>query len=161
MSFLSTLSLSVRKAYPIIRSAVKQGLASRSIQALLTKAGLGIRRQTLLDVMRLEKHGFASAKTFRLLPDDVLPRLGDIPFAITRLRHEYSYVFEVKTLFENKLTTRIMTVSTNERLTIGQAKESLTDTLESNPEVYGEVDQVISITGEGIQRVGRKGFLLP
>lgn len=159
ISFLNTLSLSVRQAYPIIKSAVKRGLASRSIQALLTKAGLGIRRATLLDVMRLERKGFSAARTFRLLPENVLPRLGDIPFALTRLRREYSYIFQVQTLFENKVTSRMMTVSTSERLTLAEAKAQIGDILEGNVDAYGKVDEIVSITPERIERVGRKGLI--
>lgn len=158
-NFLSTLPLSVRQAYPIIRSAVKEGLASRSIQTLLTKRGLGIRRQTLLDVMRLEREGFQSALTFRLLAPNVIPRQQDIPFAVSRLRRNYSYVFEVQTLFKNKVTTRMMTVSTNERLTLDESKERIVDALESNIDAYGEFEEIVSITPQSIVRAGAAGVI--
>lgn len=160
-SWLSTLAPSVRLAYPIIKSGVKAGLTTRSLQSLLTKSGLGIRRQTLLDVMRLEKKGFASAKTFRILDPNVLPRRGDFPMSIHRVSQRFNYVFDVQLEVQGKVERRNMVVASESVMTLNQATAIVEANVTARPEVYGEGADVLSVEPTEIFQAGRKGYIQP
>lgn len=89
--FLSTLTKRARLAYPIIQRGVREGLSSRAISNTLKAGGVGIRRNTLLDIMRRERDVWEHGQNLRYLPLDRRPNPSRLPEALTRIRRNYSY----------------------------------------------------------------------
>lgn len=89
--FLSGVPPRARRAYPIIQGGARRGLSSREIQRLLQAADLGIRRQTLLDIIRREKGIEAAGAQLRFLRRDRIPDPRRIPEALTRTLRAFSF----------------------------------------------------------------------
>lgn len=143
-SFLSSLPVSVRQAFPIIQRGIREGLAANSILKSLRDAGMGIRRQTLLDVARLVREGFRQQGTLRLLGAAVVPPSRFIPKALHAIRRSFSYVVELQTVFQGALVTRRVTISTDEALSRQRAEEEASRAVEEREFDYGEGVEVIS-----------------
>lgn len=160
LPYLSTLTGRARFAYPIIQRGVRGGLSSRSIAESLTDAGLGIRRATLLDIMRREREIVSHGLNMRFLPLSRAPNPDRLPEALTRLRRQYSYTVELRgrIIDTQELITRQVTVASSKLLTRGAAETIAAGYVLETPEAYGiEVDQVQLI---GVLKSGELGTLL-
>lgn len=158
-SFLSTLPKSLRQAWPIIVGGVRQGLSGNAIQGVLRSAGLGVRRQTLLDGVRLLREGFAKWTTLRLLGTTVRPPLRMIPRSLTRIRREFSYLLEIEEIIDNVVEKRFMTLSSNELLNRKEAELTASRMLEEDVFKYGKEVVIISSNLTGILKAGQLGTL--
>lgn len=160
LSYLQTLTGRARFAYPIIQRGVRAGLSSRSISDSLREAGLGIRRATLLDIMRRERDIVSHGLRMKFLPLDRAPNPDRLPEALTRLRREFSYTVELRgrVIDTQELITRQVTVASSKLLTRREAEVIAAGFLLNTPEAYGmELDRA-QLTG--VLKSGELGTLL-
>jgi hypothetical protein len=113
-SFLDSLTKNARAAYPFIQSGVRQGLSSNSIARALSSAGLPLRRQALLDLVRLEKGATDYGRILRSLSKGAPMNVEALPESVTRIRRAYAFVVEVRgTTAGGGVLTKHVTVSTD------------------------------------------------
>lgn len=158
--FLQTLPKRARLAYPIIQSGVRQGLASRKISELLQEYGVGIRRATLLDIMRREREIVQHGLNLKFLPLDRTPKPERLPEALTKIRRQYSYTVELRgrVLDTQELITRQVTVASSRLISRRRAEELALAAVLERQDAYGiEVDETQLIN---VLRAGPAGTLL-
>lgn len=116
--WLSSLPRASRLAYPAVQSAVARGLSANKTAALLSDAGIPIRRQTLLDLFRLEKGVQASGSLFRHLPPDFTPDPQRLPVSLHPLSDNFSYTVRVTGLLgaTGQVSSGFVTVTSSESL---------------------------------------------
>lgn len=144
----------------MIQRGIRSGLSSRDISETLQAAGLGIRRSTLLDIMRREREIVAHGSNLRFLPLDRAPNPDRLPEALTRLRRQYSYTIELRgrVIDTQELITRTVTVASSKLITRRAAELLAADYVLDTPEAYGiEVDSTQLI---GALKAGEAGTLL-
>lgn len=119
--FLSTVSDRARRAYPIIVRGTRTGLSTREIQRLLTGADLGIRRQTLLDIIRREKGIEAAGAELRFVRRDRIPDPRRIPEALTRTLRSFSFKVRLRGILADtgELFERFVNVALDRPITRG------------------------------------------
>ena len=157
--FLTRQSLRARRAWPIIQRGVREGISSRALTGVLQRAGLGIRRQTLLDIMRLAEGEFAIAPVLSALGLDRRPNPLRLPPAITKIRRAFS--FTVRVLGADSDTgleiEQFVTVSTDTLLTRGEIEALAEQAIESDLSRYKIIVSEFLLTG-GV-RAGIPGLL--
>lgn len=157
ISFLSTLPRALRLAWSLVVKGVSDALTTRQMQSVLTKQKLGVRRQTLLDAMRLIKNGFVKDKTIRLLGAKVRPPLKMIPKALTKIRRGFSYSVRIEGVIEGRFESRIVTLATDDYLNREEAEARVRDKMENDYWRYGAQMEVASSSLVGIRRKGPLG----
>lgn len=93
---LDSLPRSAKAAYPAIERGVREGLSAERIQSALQANGMGIRRQRLLDIMRLVKGVTDYGKVLRSMDREAPIATDALPEAITRTRRGFSYTVELR-----------------------------------------------------------------
>lgn len=157
---LAGLSAIGRAALPIIRGGVSRGLSSRAINQLIKEAfGTGIRRQTLLDVMREVSGINRTATQLRNLGRFRLPNPARLPPAITRIRRNYSFVVRVtgRLIDTAELITQNITVSLDTVRTREEIERLAEQAVLDNQSTYG-MEDISSLIISGV-RSGRLGTL--
>ena len=156
---IASLSATARKAYPIIQRGVAEGLSSRALQSVLANAGLGIRRQTLLDVMRAEQGMVTKSSQLQSLGMDRTPNPDRLPEALTKQRRQYSFRVQVGTYYDvnGEESAAYVSVATDSLLTRAQIEEKALAALEESDSQYGVV--ITSIKLVGGTRAGPAGVL--
>ena len=79
------------QAFPIIQRGVREGLSANAIQSLLRAADLGIRRQSLLDIVRGVRGIEAAGAQLRFLNRNFTPDPRRLPEALTKIRRAFSF----------------------------------------------------------------------
>lgn len=117
--FLAGLSSRARRAWPIIRRAVREGLSANQTQLLLSRFDLGIRRQTLLDLRRRTAGIEAQRPVLRALRRDRFPNPERLSEAVTKIRRAFSFQLEVtgQSLVTGESMTRFVTITTDTLMT--------------------------------------------
>lgn len=159
LPFISTLGLAARAAYPIIKRGVREGLSSRALQTALRASGLGLRRQTLLDIMRAERGVERAASQLRFLSPTFRPNPARLPTAITKIRRQYSFTVEVRgTLMSTGETiVQNITIATDKLLRRQEMEAMATQVVEDNSDRYGvDIQQSVLVSG---RRAGAAGTL--
>lgn len=95
-SLLSKLGKSAAQAYPIIQRGIREGLSANAIQKVLRDSGLGVRRTSLLEVVRAERGVQEAGERLRFLRPDRRPDPSRLPLAITKQRRLYSYTIRIR-----------------------------------------------------------------
>ena len=152
LSFVSLLPKQLRNVWAPFRGWVKDGLSSRKITSLLKKQKAGVRRQTLLDAIRVVKQGFVGDREIRSFGRQPKPPISLIPKAETKLRHRFSYLLDVKSIIDGESVTRKVTLSTDSLFSQNEAIELITDRLNSDFFKYGTVEEVSFVSLEGIRK---------
>lgn len=160
LPYLLTLNARARFAYPIIQRGVRSGLSSRAIAESLQAADLGIRRATLLDIMRRERELVTHSQNLRFLPLDRAPNPDRLPEALTRLRRQYSYKIELsgQIIDTAELITRSVTVSTSKLLTRRAVEAIAVGYVIEDPTTYPI--EVIKAQLVSVTKAGPSGTLL-
>lgn len=143
----------------MIRRAVAEGVSSRALASALQEAGLGIRRQTLLDVMRYVRGEERAASSLRFLPPGRLPNPARLPVAATRLRRQYSFTVLVRGthISSGEPITRYVTISTSQLLPRESLEGTAAAMIDSEGDRYGmEIDSVQLVGG---RKAGAAGLL--
>ena len=138
LPFLLKLSPRARRASPLIRRGVREGVSSRQMTRILQKAGLGIRRQTLLDIMRLMEGEAAIGPVLSALGINRLPNPMRLPPALTKIRRAFSFTVRVRGLdVESGISSeRFVTVTTDTLLTRGELEALAQEAIETDLNRY-------------------------
>ena len=127
----SLLTPSIRLALPYISHGVAAGLSGDQIQAALSSAGMGVRRQTLLGVVKLLRGQASAAQTIRgskaasFIPPDLLtPSAG-----FTRNVYQYKFVMSGEHAVTGEQTSRYIIVGNDSPMTLQQAEEQAYQTI--------------------------------
>lgn len=157
--FLLGLSARARRASPIIRRGVREGVSSRALTGILQKAGLGIRRQTLLDIMRLMEGEAAIGPVLSGLGLNRRPNPLRLPPALTKIRRAFSFTVRIQGVdVETGVgSQRFITVTTDTLLTRGEIEALAEQAIETDSDRYKLVVSNILLTG-GV-RAGAAGLL--
>ena len=157
--FLSGLSLRARRASPIIRRGVREGVSSRALTGILQRAGLGIRRQTLLDIMRLAEGEAAIGPVLSALGVNRRPNPLRLPPALTKIRRAFSFTVRVSGLDVDTGASaeRFVTVTTDTLLTRGEIETLASQAIEADRGRYALMEAEFLLTG-GL-RSGAPGLL--
>lgn len=160
LPLLAGLSAAARQALPIIQSGVSKGLSSRTINAVIKTAfGKGIRRQTLLDIMRAETGMERAGALLRFVLPRNRPNILRLPPALTRIRRQFSFVIQVtgQIIDTGESILQNITVSTDTILTRGELERLAETAVTSEQERYGfTVESSLLIRG---MRAGDQGTL--
>ncbi len=157
---LSTLPARARLAFPIIQGGVRRGLSANSIQSLLRSEGLGIRRQSLLDIIRAERGIETASSRLRAMRRDFTPDPRRLPDALTKLRRAFSFQVKIRgfDLSTGEDITRFVSVALDDPLTRAEIENIGLGFIEDDMERYGlAVTDVILDRGV---KAGVEGTLL-
>ena len=157
--FLLKLSPRARRASPMIRRGVREGVSSRQLMGVLQKAGLGIRRQVLLDMMRMMQGEAAIGPVLSALGIGRRPNPFRLPPALTKIRRAYSFTVRVLATEPDTGigTERFVTVTTDTVLTRGEIEELAGQAIEADTNRYPVVYTDTLLVG-GL-RAGAPGLL--
>lgn len=136
---LSTLSARARTAFPIIQGGVRQGLSANVIQGVLRSQNLGIRRQSLLDIIRGVRGIEVAGARLRTLRRDFTPDPRRLPDALTKLRRPFSFTVRISgfDLSTGEDIVRHVNVSLDDPLTRGQIENIGLSFIDADSERYG------------------------
>lgn len=160
LPFIASLAPRIRALLPIIEGGVARGISSRNInQAIKDATGTGIKRQTLLDVMRRISGVNALSSQLRFLPKTAIPNINRLPVALTRLQRRLSFTIELRgtEVATGNPTTQFVTVTTDTAL----SREVLESIAEEDARETGRYED-IEITSAiliGGKRAGEAGTL--
>lgn len=159
LPFLLGLSSRARRASPIIRRGVREGVSSRQMTRILQKAGLGIRRQTLLDMMRMIEGEVAIGPVLSALGINRFPNPMRLPPALTKIRRAYSFTVRVRgsEIDTGAATEQFVTVTSDTLLTRGEIEALANQAIETDLDRYKLVVTDTLLTG-GL-RAGAPGLL--
>lgn len=159
LPFLHTLSLTARQAYPVIVSGVWRGLSANRIQSVLKESGLGIRRQTLLNIVARERGLKNTSAYLRTLRRNQRPNPLALGEAITKLTRAYSVTLEVRGSLADTgaSTSQFVTLSMDTLLPREQMESLALDIVNEGVARYGMVTESVRFT-EGV-RAGGAGIL--
>lgn len=157
--FLLGLSARARQASPIIRRGVREGISSRALTGILQRAGLGIRRQTLLDIMRLMEGEAAIGPVLSALGLNRRPNPLRLPPALTKIRRAFSFTVRVQgvDVDTGAFSESFVTVTTDTLLTRGEIEALAEQAIETDSDRYKIVVSNLLLTG-GV-RSGLAGVL--
>jgi len=157
---LSTLPARARLAYPIIQGGVRRGLSANSIQSLLRSEGLGIRRQSLLDIIRAERGVAATSAPLQSMRRDFTPDPRRLPDALTKLRRAFSFSVKISgfDLSTGEAITRFVSVALDDPLTRSEIENIGLGFIEEDMERYGLA--VTDVLIERGMKAGVEGTLL-
>jgi len=125
ISFLAALNKTARVAYPIVKRGVREGLSGREIAAVLKRTNLGIRTQTLFEIIRREKNILSKGAQLKFLGRNAMPNPARLPEALTVIRRRYAFILKVTgTIAQTgESLIRNITVSTDSLMTRGQLED--------------------------------------
>ncbi len=157
--FLAGLSARARRASPMIRRGVREGISSRQLTSILQKAGLGIRRQTLLDIMRLMEGEAAIAPVLSALGINSFPNPLRLPPALTKIRRAFSFTVRASGLDADTgaAAEQFVTVTSDTLLTRGEIEALAEQAIESGRDRYKIIQSSFLLVG-GV-RSGAPGLL--
>ncbi len=157
--FLLKQTARARRASPMIRRGVREGVSSRQLMGILQKAGLGIRRQTLLDIMRLMEGEAAIGPVLSALGINRMPNPLRLPPALTKIRRAFSFTVRVRGSVETtgEPIERFVTVTTDTLLTRGEIEALADEAIEGERGHYDIVVSNLLLVG-GV-RAGAPGLL--
>lgn len=96
--FLSLLSKTARAAIPAFRAVVaaNPGATSQFLIDKLAEAGISIRRQDALSILRTLQDAVQRQDPFRSTPNDVVPSLDTFGRALTPTSQNFSYLVQIR-----------------------------------------------------------------
>ncbi len=157
--FLLRVSSRARRASPMVRRGVREGISSRKIMGILQKAGLGMRRQVLLDMMRLMEGEAAIGPVLSALGINRFPNPMRLPPALTKIRRAYSFTVRVRGSVEDTGAPieQFVQVTTDTLLTRGEIEALADQAIEADRGRYNLVVSDLLLVG-GV-RAGAPGLL--
>jgi hypothetical protein len=160
LPILATLGRAARAAFPIIERGVNDGLSATAINNVIRDGmGQGIRRQTLLEIMRAVKGVEQTSSQLRFLAPDSMPNPSRLSVAITTIRRRYAFTVEIRgaLVADGSPIKRNVTVSTDRLLTRSQIEDLAQSMVEDDSKGYGiDIDSAVIIKGV---RAGESGVL--
>lgn len=156
---LYTLTASARLAYSAIVGGVRRGFSANRIQQILTGAGIGIRRSTLLDVVSATRGILEKGAYLRKLRAGQRFNPVALPEAITQIRRRYSVTVVVKgKMLETDLVTwQHVTLSMDEPMSRDAMEELAMRIVEEGKDRYRILAEA-AVIEQGV-RWGAPGLL--
>lgn len=143
------LTRRVRQLLPTIESGVAAGLSSRAINAAITRAtGTGIRRQTLLDIMRSIRQIETVGESLQFVRFDRVPNPDRTPLALTRIRRRFGSTVRLqgRLVTTGESVTMHVQVTHDEPLTRGEIELAALGFVDDDPEGYGlDIDRALLV----------------
>lgn len=160
LPLLQTLSARARLAYPIVQGGVRRGLTANAIGGLLRDQGLGIRRQSLLDIIRAERGIETASSQLRTMRRDLTPDPRRLPDALTKLRRPFSFSVKIRgfDLSTGEDITRFVNVALDTPLTRAEIEEMGLAFIDADFQRYGTA--VTDVILERGVKAGTEGTLL-
>ena len=158
--YIASLTGRARTAYPIIQSGVAQNLSANAIQVSLRAAGAGIRRQTLLDMVRRIRGVETTGAQLQFVRLDRVPDPRRIPEALTKLRRAFSFRVRLRgtDIATGARFERFVSVALDQPLTRAEIEQIGTSFIFAEPDRYQiELDEVLLVSGV---KSGAMGTLL-
>lgn len=136
---LSLLGAAARLAYPYLRGAVRAGISSRRVIRTLQTLGLGVRRQTVLNIMRADRSIMEFGRRLRFLRMDASPSVRRIPFALTKLSRRFSFLLDVSgfDVETQEAVIKRITISSSKTLPRGVLQNTAIEIVEGGKSRYG------------------------
>lgn len=130
---IETLTAGAQRALPYVVHAVTAGLSANAIGRALEEAGMGVRRASLLSVVRAVRETIVGAEVQRGLEGDTLPSPSLFQGSLTFMRRPYAYVVEVNGIntLTGKRTKRHITVSSGSILSNDMLEQYVGDIVEA------------------------------
>ena len=148
--FIATLTGRARAAYPIIQSGVAQNLSANAIEVSLRAAGVGIRRQTLLDMVRRIRGVETTGAQLQFVGLNRTPDPRRIPEALTKLRRAFSFRVRLRgtDIATGDPFERFVNVALDHPLTRAEIEQIGTSFIFADPERYQiALDEVLLVNG--------------
>ena len=138
LPFLATLAKRARQVYPLVVRGVREGLSANSILESLQASGLGIRRQTLLDMSRRIRGVADAGSQLRFMRRNFIPDPRRIPEALTKMRRAFAFRVRVRgvQLETGEDLERFVTVSVNDPISRADAEAIAASMIADEPEFY-------------------------
>ena len=158
--FVSTLTPAARIAFPIIEGGVARGLSANAIETSLRATGMGIRRQTLLDIVRRVRNVDQVGAQLRNIRRGFIPDPRRIPEALTKLRRAFSFRVQLTGIDSSTgdRFTRFVNVALNQPATRQSIENQGLAFVMAEPQRYQMVvDEVLLVSGV---KAGGEGTLL-
>jgi len=155
---LSGLSTAARANYRFIQQGVAQGLSAAQVNAALRlETGVGIRRQDLLQGMRVARGVITQGRNIANVRKDRKPTFAQFPtFAPVTSNKKYLIQYEVRWRDpESGATgTRYITVGTDDELTAGELDQAAQAAYEEGQEAerYKENEQLVTLVPVGARQ---------
>lgn len=147
--FIASLGSRARSLLPIIQSGVSSGLGSRAINDAIRRAtGTGLRRQTLLDIMRQLRGIEEAGERLRFVRRDRTPDPTRVPEALTSIRRRFGSTVRIEGVLADtgERITQHVQVTHDEPLTRGELEDTAAGFIEDDPEGYGIlIDRVLLV----------------
>lgn len=156
-----TLGKRARAAFPIIQRGVREGISANSIQTILRASNMGIRRQTLLDIIRAERGVISAGKDLRNIRLGFVPDPRRLPEALTKMRRSFSFTVRITgtDVSTGEALIQNISVALDKPLTRSQIESIAVDFIEADFERYGlDITEVLLVSGV---KAGPDGTLLP
>lgn len=158
---LFTLGKRASAAFPIIQRGVREGISANSIQTILRASGMGIRRQTLLDIVRAERNIISAGKNLQNIRLGFVPDPRRLPEALTKISRSFNFVVRITGTDTSTGSTFIQNISValDKPLTRSRLEAIAVDFIEAEKDRYGiNIEEVLLI--EGV-KAGPLGTRLP
>lgn len=150
-SALGGLSRAARRALPFIEAAVARGVSSTALQSDLAAAGMGVRRQDLLQAMRVTRGQDATANRLQNIRRNLLPDPRRIPLAQTDIRRNFSFTVRVDGTdpFTGERISKDITISSDTVLSRDDIAELVEDSIDlSNESTAIEPEDIIIVSAK-------------
>jgi len=155
---LTGLSTATRANYRFIQQGVAQGLSAKSINdALRLTTGIGIRRQDLLEGMRVARGVRTQGINIANVRKDRRPAYDRFP-AFSPVTSTKRYLVQYEVRWRDPVTgqtgSRYITVGTDERLTAGELDRAALDAYEQGQQAlrYGRSEALTSLVPVGARQ---------
>ena len=152
------LSAATRANYRTIQQGVAQGLSAASINtALRLETGIGIRRQDLLQGMRVARGVQTQGRNIANVRKDRMPSFAQFP-TFSPITSDKKYLVQYEGRWSDPATgqtgTRYITVGTDEELTAGELDQAALDAYQQGQEAerYGRNEQMTALVPVGARQ---------
>ena len=122
---------------------------------------MGIRRQTLLDIIRAERGVISAGKDLRNIRLGFVPDPRRLPEALTKMRRSFSFTVRITgtDVSTGEALIQNISVALDKPLTRSQIESIAVDFIEADFERYGlDITEVLLVSGV---KAGPDGTLLP
>ena len=156
LPILATVGKAARAAFPLIEGAVSRGLSATATNDLIRATmGQGIRRQTLLDIMRAVKGIESASSQLKFMNPNSLVNVARLAPAVTKMRHRYAFMVEVRGFLETgeRKSVFVNVVTDNNALTRQDIEDIAVGVVESNLNEY-EIEVEDAVIQKGWRAAG-------
>ena len=148
--YIASLVGNARFAYPIVQRAVANNVSANATAILLTAAGTGVRRTTLLEMFRRVRNVETTGAQLQFVGLNRTPDPRRIPEALTKLRRAFSFRVRLRgtDIATGDPFERFVNVALDQPLTRAEIEQIGTSFIFADPERYQiALDEVLLVNG--------------